>query len=230
MSQAAHKQVAKSSDVRIRSGSVTLEGELVLPEQAQGVVLFAHGSGSSRHSPRNQFVARTIHEAGIGTLLFDLLTREEEGVDRYTRHLRFDIELLAERLIDATCFVKGEFDYLRVGYFGASTGAAAALVGAAALGEIVGAIVSRGGRPDLARDALSRVKAPTLLIIGELDYPVISLNEQAYGLLHCEKEIEIVPGATHLFEENGALEQVARLAASWFQKHLANRSRTAEED
>lgn len=228
MSQAAHRQT-KSSDVRIRSGSVTLEGELVLPEQAQGVVLFAHGSGSSRHSPRNQFVARTIHEAGIGTLLFDLLTREEEGVDRYTRHLRFDIELLAERLIDATCFVKGEFDYLHVGYFGASTGAAAALVGAAALGEIVGAIVSRGGRPDLARDALSRVKAPTLLIIGELDYPVISLNEQAYGLLHCEKEIEIVPGATHLFEETGALEQVARLAASWFQKHLVNRSRTAEE-
>lgn len=227
MSQTPRRQI-EAIDVQIRSGAVTLEGELVLPEHAQGIVLFAHGSGSSRHSPRNQFVAQTIREAGIGTLLFDLLTREEEAEDRYTRHLRFDIGLLAARLVDATCRVKGEFDYLHVGYFGASTGAAAALVAAAELGEIVGAIVSRGGRPDLARGALLRVKAPTLLIVGELDSPVIALNEQAYAQLRREKEIEIVPGATHLFEEPGALEQVADLAANWFQKHLGSRSRVAE--
>lgn len=227
MSQAPRRQ-AETIDVQIRSGAVTLEGELVLPEHAQGIVLFAHGSGSSRHSPRNQSVAQTIQEAGIATLLFDLLTREEEAEDRYTRHLRFDIGLLADRLVDATYWVKGEFASLHVGYFGASTGAAAALVAAAGLGEIVGAIVSRGGRPDLARGALPRVKAPTLLIVGELDYPVLALNEDAYTQLRCEKEVEIVPGATHLFEEAGAIEQVAHLAANWFQKHLGNRSRVAE--
>ena len=228
MSQAPRRQV-EAGDVHIRSGAVTLGGELVLPEGAQGVVVFAHGSGSSRHSPRSHFVAQTIHDAGIGTLLFDLLTREEETEDRYTRHLRFDIGLLAERLVDATYSIKGEFDYLHVGYFGASTGAAASLVAAAELGEIVGAIVSRGGRPDLARNALPRVKAPTLLLVGERDSPVIALNEEAYAQLRCEKEVEIVPGASHLFEEPGALEQVAHLAANWFQRHLGNRSRVAED-
>lgn len=228
MSQAPRRQAA-ASDIHIRSGGVTLEGELVLPEPTQGVVLFAHGSGSSRHSPRNQFVAQTIREAGIGTLLFDLLTREEEAEDRYTRHLRFDIGLLAERLVDATYWVKAEFAHLHVGYFGASTGAAAALVAAAELGEIVCAIVSRGGRPDLARGALPRVKASTLLIVGELDHPVIALNEQAYVQLRCEKDIEIVPGASHLFEEPGALEQAADLAAMWFRRQLGNRCRVAED-
>ena len=227
MSQAPRRQAAAS--VHIRSGAVMLEGELVLPDQADGVVLFAHGSGSSRHSPRNQFVAQTIREAGIGTLLFDLLTQDEEAEDRYTRHLRFDIALLAERLVDATYWIKGEFDHLHVGYFGASTGAAAALVAAAELGEIVCAIVSRGGRPDLARGALPRVKAPTLLVVGELDHPVIVLNEQAYAQLRGEKEVEIVSGASHLFEEPGALEQVADLAANWFRRHLGNRCRVAED-
>ena len=230
MSQAAPRQELKASDVRIRSGAVMLEGELVLPEQAHGVVLFAHGSGSSRHSPRNQLVAQTIHDAGIGTLLFDLLTRDEEDVDRYTRHLRFDIGLLAERLVDATSWIKGEFDHLHVGYFGASTGAAAALVAASELGEIIGAIVSRGGRPDLAREALRLVKAPTLLIVGELDEPVIEVNQLAYAQLRCDKDIEIVPRASHLFEEPGALEQVAHMAAAWFQKHLGDRSHNSEDD
>lgn len=230
MSQAPRRQVARASDVRILSGEVTLEGELVLPEQAQGVVLFAYGSGSSRHSPRNQFVAETIRAAGIGTLLFDLLTREEEDIDRYTRHLRFDIGLLARRLVEATSWVKGEVDQLRVGYFGASTGAAAALVAAAELGEIVRAVVSRGGRPDLARGSIRQVKAATLLIVGERDYPVIELNNEAYAQLRGEKEVTIVPGATHLFEEPGALEQVAQLAADWFGKHLADRSHSEADD
>jgi len=200
-----------------------LEGELIVPVGASGVVLFAHGSGSSRHSRRNQFVARTIRDAGVGTLLFDLLTQAEEAVDITTRHLRFDIGLLAERLIDATNWIKSEpgTRHLRVGYFGSSTGGGAALVAAAELGEEIGAVVSRGGRPDLAEDALPRVKSPTLLIVGGLDYPVIRMNEHAYRQLHGEKELKIVPGATHLFEEPGTLEKVARLAAEWFQRHLA---------
>jgi dienelactone hydrolase len=210
----------EAQQVQIASGDVTLAGELTIPSGAEGVVLFAHGSGSSRHSPRNQFVAQTIRDAGFGTLLFDLLTREEEAVDIHTRHLRFDIGLLAERLIDATSWIKGEMDHIHVGYFGASTGAAAALVAAAEIGKVVSAIVSRGGRPDLAGDALPVVKAPTLLIIGGLDYPVIELNRIAYAQLRCDKEIQIVPGATHLFEEPGTLEQVAHLAAEWFQRHL----------
>jgi putative phosphoribosyl transferase len=199
-----------------------LEGELLVPLGATGVVLFAHGSGSSRHSSRNQFVARTIREAGIGTLLFDLLTREEEAVDVSTRHLRFDIGLLADRLVDATIWLKRKPDtsHLRVGYFGASTGGGAALVAAAELGEEIGAIVSRGGRPDLAGDALPKVKSPTLLIVGGLDEPVIRMNEAAFRQLRCEKELRIVPGATHLFEEPGKLEEVARHAADWFQRHL----------
>jgi dienelactone hydrolase len=220
MGQAAHAR-SESREVEIRSGQVSLSGDLSIPGSTTGVVLFAHGSGSSRHSPRNQFVARTIRNAGLGTLLFDLLTREEEAIDIHTRHLRFDIELLAERLVNATYWLKGEFDHLHVGYFGSSTGAAAALVAAAELGEIVGAVVSRGGRPDLAADSLPLVKAPTLLIIGGLDYPVIKMNQTAYAQLRCEKEVEIVPGATHLFEEPGTLEKVAQLAADWFHKHLA---------
>lgn len=199
-----------------------LEGELSVPEGATGVVLFAHGSGSSRHSPRNQFVARTIREAGVGTLLFDLLTKEEEAVDTTTRHLRFDIGLLAERLVDATNWIKMEpaVSHFAVGYFGASTGAGAALVAAADVGEEIGAVVSRGGRPDLAGDALAKVKSPTLLIVGGLDSPVVQMNDHAYHQLRCEKEIKIIPGATHLFEEPGTLEEVARVAAGWFRRHL----------
>ena len=220
MTQATKTAVAQAKDVEIRSGAIQLSGDLSIPVGAQGVVLFAHGSGSSRHSPRNQFVARTIREAGVGTLLFDLLTKEEEAVDMHTAHLRFDIGLLAERLIDATRWIKAELDYLNVGYFGSSTGGGAALVAAAELGDSVGAVVSRGGRPDLAGDALPRVKSPTLLIVGGLDYPVIELNEEALARMRCEKELKIVPGATHLFEEPGTLEEVARLAADWLEKHL----------
>jgi len=220
MTQAVKTATTQMKDVQIRSGPVQLRGDLNIPATAQDVVLFAHGSGSSRHSPRNQFVARTIREAGVGTLLFDLLTKEEEAVDMHTAHLRFDIGLLAERLIDATRWIKAELDYLNVGYFGSSTGGGAALVAAAELGDSVGAVVSRGGRPDLAGDALPRVKSPTLLIVGGLDYPVIELNEEALARMRCEKELKIVPGATHLFEEPGTLEEVARLAADWLEKHL----------
>ena len=197
-----------------------LYGDLNVPDYAQSVVLFAHGSGSSRHSPRNQFVARTIREAGVGTLLFDLLTKDEESVDLHTAHLRFDIGLLAERLVGATEWISGRLDYLKVGYFGSSTGGGAALVAAAHIGNDVGAVVSRGGRPDLAGDALPLVKSPTLLIVGGLDYPVIEMNEEALAQLSCEKELKIVPGATHLFQEPGTLEQVAALAAEWFQSYL----------
>jgi len=202
-----------------------LEGELNVPVGAGGIVLFAHGSGSSHHSPRNQFVARTIREAQVGTLLFDLLTREEESVDIQTRQLRFDISLLARRLVDATNWVKREADlwHLRVGYFGSSTGGGAALVAAAEFGESIGAVVSRGGRPDLAgSDVLQRVKAPTLLIVGGQDEPVIKMNEEADAWLRCEKELKIVPGASHLFEEPGKLEEVARLAAEWFGRYLGS--------
>jgi len=222
MRQSSHTATAPSRTEQIPSGQVLLEGELLVPVGATGVVLFAHGSGSSRHSPRNQFVARTIREAGVGTLLFDLLTQEEETVDMRTRHLRFDIGLLADRLVDATNWIKRGPDtsHLRVGYFGSSTGGGAALVAAAAAGEEIGAVVSRGGRPDLAGDALPKVKSPTLLIVGGLDYPVIRMNEDAYRQLRCEKELKIVSGATHLFEEPGTLEQVAHLAAEWLQRRL----------
>src|SRR6267378_1953722 len=226
MSHAAHTGTVRAHDVQIRSGSAVLQGDLSIPAGAQGVVLFAHGSGSSRHSPRNQFVARTIRDAGVGTLLFDLLTAEEEAIDSRTGHLRFDIGLLARRLIDATYWLKGEFDYLRIGYFGSSTGGGAALVAAAELGEVVAAVVSRGGRPDLAGEALPKVKAATLLIVGGLDYPVIEMNKAAFALLRCEKELKIIPGATHLFEEPGTLEEVARLAADWFQRHLRSAKAT----
>jgi putative phosphoribosyl transferase len=186
MAQVARAK-SDTQEVRIRSGEVTLTGDLNIPRDAAGVVLFAHGSGSSRHSRRNQLVAQTIRNAGLGTLLFDLLTRDEEAVDTHTRHLRFDIGLLEERLVNATYWLKGKFDHVRAGYFGASTGAAAALVAAAELGQIIGAVVSRGGRPDLAADSLPLVKAPTLLIVGGLDYPVIEMNRNAYARLSCEK-------------------------------------------
>jgi dienelactone hydrolase len=209
-------------EVRVSAGPVTLAGNLGVPDDARGIVLFAHGSGSGRHSPRNRYVARTLREAGLATLLIDLLTPEEEEVDLKTRHLRFDIGLLAERLAGATHWLAQNPDtqYLRVGYFGASTGAGAALVAAAEQPGDVGAVVSRGGRPDLAGENLSRVRAPTLLIVGENDLPVIDMNQEALAQLRVEKKLEIVPGATHLFEEPGTLEEVARLAAEWFVRYL----------
>ena len=212
----------RSREVTVPVGAVALAGTLTLPERARGVVLFAHGSGSSRFSPRNRFVAGELHAARLGTLLIDLLTPEEEAIDRRTGSLRFDIDLLAERLVGATVYLREqpETRRLRIGYFGASTGAAAALVAAAQLPSTVGAVVSRGGRPDLARDALRQVRAPTLLIVGGQDMPVIPLNEAALAALLGEKRLEIVQGATHLFEEPGALEAVARLARDWFVRYL----------
>ena len=208
--------------ITIPAGGVELEGDLDLPASAAGVVLFAHGSGSSRHSPRNQFVARVIREAGLGTLLFDLLTQAEEAEDANTGALRFDIRLLANRLVAATRWLEGQPETrdLKVGYFGASTGGGAALVAAAEVGERVAAVVSRGGRPDLAGATLPKVKSPTLLIVGGDDDVVISLNDEAFARLNCEKDFQIVPGATHLFQEPGKLEQVAQLTAQWFRKHL----------
>lgn len=228
MNHTASSRQEISRAVGIPAGDVVLDGELVLPPKAEGVVLFAHGSGSSRHSPRNQFVARMIRQAGLGTLLFDLLTRDEEAVDLRTSHLRFDIGLLATRLVDATEWLASDADTqeLRVGYFGSSTGGGAALVAAAKLGARVSAVVSRGGRPDLAGEALPSVTAPTLLIIGEYDVPVIELNEAAFWQMRCEKHLTIVPRATHLFEEPGALEEVARLASDWFRQHLSSRQTT----
>lgn len=208
--------------VHIPAGEATLEGELHIPAYASGIVLFAHGSGSSRHSPRNQYVAHMLRAAGIGTLLFDLLTPEEEVIDLRTPYLRFDMQLLVERLEDATAWAThaDETRHLRIGYFGASTGGGAALVAAARLGQAIGAVVSRGGRPDLAGAALPRVMAPTLLIVGGRDDTVMQLNEAAYAQLQCEKALRSVPGATHLFAEPGALGAVARLAAEWFQQYL----------
>jgi dienelactone hydrolase len=216
------EKAAISREVWASVDSVTLPGELSVPDRAEGLVLFAHGSGSGRQSPRNQYVAQVIREAGVGTLLFDLLTREEEKIDLQTRHLRFDIGLLARRLVGATKWAKKqkEIAALRIGYFGASTGGGAALVAAAEMDDDIGAVVSRGGRPDMAGEALSRVVAPTLLIVGGSDEMIIRLNEEALGKIQCVKELKIVPGATHLFEEPGKLEEVARLAADWFQRHL----------
>lgn len=218
---------ATTRDVLIRSGDVRLEGELKVPAGATGIVLFAHGSGSGRHSPRNKFVARALRDSDIGTLLFDLLTQDEEEEEKHTHHLRFDIGLLTRRLIDATDWIKTQPDIARlpVGYFGSSTGAAAALVAAASLGEQVAVVVSRGGRPDLAGASLAKVKASTLLIVGGRDEQVISLNWDAYGRLLCEKRVEIVERATHLFEEPGTLEEVARLAGDWFTKHFELQAR-----
>jgi putative phosphoribosyl transferase len=212
--------------VRIPAGSAMLDGDLGLPTGATGLVLFAHGSGSSRFSPRNRHVARQLHEASLGTLLADLLTPDEEAIDERTRHLRFDIELLAQRLVAATDWLQAQpqFSDLNMGYFGASTGAGAALMAAALRSAAVRAVVSRGGRPDLAGDALARVLAPTLLIVGGDDVPVIGLNRQALALLPAEKELVVVPGASHLFEEPGTLDAVARLARDWFLRHLAPQS------
>jgi dienelactone hydrolase len=215
--------VAEEASVHIPAGRVWLEGDLAVPEGAVGIIVFAHGTGSGRQSPRNQYVARELQRARFGTLLLDLLTPEEEIRDLEGGRVRFDVGLLAQRLIAATIWLarregtKG----LTIAFFGASTGAAAALVAAAAFGDTVGAVVSRGGRPDLAGAALSNVLAPTLLIVGGKDREVISLNEQALRALNCEKELLIVPGATHLFEEPGKLAEVARLAGLWFRRHVS---------
>ena len=210
-------------EVHIPAGRATLDGNLTIVDGATALVLFAHGSGSSRHSPRNQFVARTLNNSGLATLLFDLLTPDEELMDVRTAELRFNIGLLAERLVHATRWARQEQQTcdLRIGYFGSSTGGGAALVAAAALPQDVGAVVSRGGRPDLAGEALPKVQAPTLLIVGGNDDIVIELNEQARDRMRCEVKLEIVPGATHLFEEPGALERVAQLASDWFSLHAA---------
>jgi len=213
------------SEVQIQAGHAILSGNLHIPEGATALVLFAHGSGSSRHSPRNQFVARTLNDAGLATLLFDLLTQKEEAIDTQTRELRFDIHLLAERLLHATKWAKRQEQTrdLGIGYFGSSTGAAAALVAAAELPQDVGTVVSRGGRPDLAGDALPKVQASTFLIVGGNDDIVIELNAMARDQMRCEVRVEIIPGATHLFEEPGALEQVANLASDWFLLHLTRK-------
>lgn len=208
------------TSVKIPAGSATLNGELIVPPDATGIVLFAHGSGSSRFSPRNMYVANVLQQNGIATLLFDLLTRaEDQDYDA-----RFDIELLTERLLAATRWLQNNpaTKSLKYGYFGASTGAAAALQAAAAMGDVIAAVVSRGGRPDLpGKSALSQVIAPTLLIVGSEDYGVIELNEQAYALLKCEKKLTLIAGATHLFEEPGTLEQAAKHAADWFSCYLS---------
>jgi dienelactone hydrolase len=213
---------AHEASVQVQAGSVTLEGDLSVPEGARGIVVFAHGSGSRRLSPRNRRVAAMLRQAGLATLLFDLLTPTEEAVDSVTRELRFDIRLLADRVEAATAWLKEQPSVgdLKLGYFGASTGAAAALVAAAERPEDVAAVVSRGGRPDLAEPYLPRVQAPTLLIVGEWDEPVIEMNRQAMAHLGGTKELVIVPGASHLFEEPGRLEEVARLASGWFTRHL----------
>jgi dienelactone hydrolase len=209
------------TQVTVPVGDATLEGDLVVPDGASGIVPFAHGSGSGRHSPRNRRVAATLNQAGIGTLLVDLLTPAEEEVDLYTREHRFDIELLARRLIAAIDWLRqGPYAQLPIGLFGASTGAAAALVAAAARPDAVTVVVSRGGRPDLAGRALELVRAPTLLIVGGADEVVLELNRRALDVLRAEKRLVVVPGATHLFEEPGTLEEVARLAAEWFSEHF----------
>ena len=214
------------NEVKIRAGRVVLSGNLNIPKDAGALVLFAHGSGSSRHSPRNQFVAHALNEAGLATLLFDLLTPEEEAIDMQNREHRFNIRLLAERLVEATKWTKQQkqTSNLRIGYFGSSTGGAAALVAAVDAPQDVDAVVSRGGRPDLAGEALPKVQAPTLLIVGGNDDIVIELNEQARDRMRCEVKLEIIPGATHLFEEPGTLEKVAKLASDWFVKHMGAKS------
>ena len=213
-----------ASEVKIPVGHFWLTGDLIVPAGASGVVLFAPGSGSGRNSPRNQFVAGVLREAGVGTLLFDLLTRQEELFDVQTAELRFDICLLVDRLKAATNWVMNDprTNEVPIGYFGASTGGAAALVAAAEVGDHIKAVVARGGRPDMAGSALPLITAPTLLIVGELDYPVISMNRAALDQLRCEKRLQLVPGATHLFEEPGTFDEVGRLAAKWFAKHFSD--------
>ncbi len=208
--------------VRLVVDGAPLEGNLTIPKKARGIVVFAHGSGSSRNSPRNRFVAGVMQEAGLATLLFDLLIAKEEQIDNVTAQLRFDIDFLSRRLVGAVDWVSKNKDTsdMNIGLFGASTGAAAALVAAAERSGKVKAVVSRGGRPDLAASALPKVKAPTLLIVGGLDYQVIELNRQALEQMTAVKELSIVPGATHLFEEQGTLPKVADIAAQWFVKYL----------
>ena len=212
----------ESRPVIVATDSADLAGDLAVPEGARGIVVFAHGSGSSRLSPRNQFVARELRGARLATLLFDLLTAGEDEVDEVTREYRFDIDLLARRLVGATDWLaeQPEAQELKIGYFGASTGSAAALMAAAERPTLVRAIVSRGGRPDLAAPALPRVLAPTLLIVGGNDEQVLGMNKKAMAQMRAQKELAIVEGATHLFEEPGALEEVARLARGWFARHL----------
>lgn len=221
------KTTAEESVVKIPVGKAALNGNLTIPPKAKGIVLFAHGSGSGRFSPRNTMVAREINKARIATLLIDLLTEGEEAKDEFTGEFRFDVDLLAQRLIFATEWLTKNHntENLYIGYFGASTGAAAALIAAAKLPERIRAVVSRGGRPDLAGDYLPRVKAPTLLIVGGDDVEVLQLNREALEQLCSEKKLAVVPGATHLFEEPGKLEQVAKLAIDWFSKHLSWTSR-----
>jgi putative phosphoribosyl transferase len=216
--------VMSGRDVTVTSGSVTLRGLLGVPKDARGIVLFAHGSGSGRLSSRNNLVARALQDAKLATLLIDLLTEDEERIDAGTGQLRFDIAFLAKRLEAGTQWLaeSQETRSFEIGYFGASTGAAAALVAAAEMPDHVHAVVSRGGRPDLAGEHLSKVEAPTLLIVGSRDVPVIPLNEDALAQLRCEKKLDIVPGASHLFEEPGTLDVAARLATSWFTTHLGN--------
>jgi putative phosphoribosyl transferase len=216
------RQASEEHLVQVTTGQATLEGNLIVPAGARGLVLFAHGSGSSRHSPRNRYVAGVFQAGGLATLLIDLLTPAEERVDLRTAELRFDIGLLASRLAGAADWLNQQPDThnLRIGCFGASTGGGAALLAAAQNPHLIEAVVSRGGRPDLAEPALPQVRAPTLLIVGERDYPVIRMNEAALAQLRGEKRLEIVLDATHLFEEPGALEQVAQLARDWFQRYL----------
>ena len=216
----------KVETVRIPDRSVVLDGDLHVPARCIGLVIFAHGSGSSRFSPRNRQIAEALEHAGCATLLLDLLTRDEEAIDLRTREYRFDIQRLARRVVAAADWASTQPSIrdLNVGYFGASTGAAAALIAAAERPDISAAVVSRGGRPDLAADALAAVQAPTLLIVGGDDETVIELNEQAKRRMHAVARLEIVPGATHLFEEEGALEQVERLASEWFQRYLPRHS------
>ena len=216
--------LTSNSEVRLPSGDAWLYGDLALPNAFSRLVLFTHGSGSGRHSARNRQVAQRLQQRGIATLLFDLLTVEEEHVDLQTREHRFDIPLLTRRMQDATLWVAAQprLSHARIGYFGASTGSAAALIAAARLGSRIGAVVSRGGRPDLAGPvALAAVTAPTLLIVGGADGTVIGLSQQALAVMQCKKELAVVPGAGHLFEEHGALEQAAGLAADWFTEHLS---------
>lgn len=227
MTAPSFREHVPSHEVSIPVPNALLSGTLHLTESAAGLVIFAHGSGSSRHSPRNRYVAKVLHKAGLATLLFDLLTTDEEEVDRITAELRFNIEFLAERLIQATQWVLQQIQYgqFTIGYFGASTGAAAALVAAARHSSAIRAVVSRGGRPDMAGSVLAQVQAPTLLIVGGNDAQVIGMNREAFDQLRCEKKMEIVPGATHLFEEPGTLEQVAELARDWFVSYLERKGR-----
>jgi putative phosphoribosyl transferase len=224
-------QIPAAREVRIPCGDAWLYGDLTLPAGALGVVLFVHGSGSGRHSARNRLVAQKLQQSGIATLLFDLLTAQEEQVDLSTREHRFDIALLTRRIQDATSWAAAQPDLqpLPIGYFGASTGSAAAIIAAARLGERIAAVVSRGGRVDLAGPvALAAVTAPTLLIVGSADVDVLDLNQQALEHLSSDKRLAVIDGATHLFEERGALEQVAELAASWFGTYLP-RKKTVKE-